>query len=189
MPCHEMIVGMTITRCSILFLLVLATAPLRAADFTLFGGVQNLGKLTLQSAVDTTRTIPLDPRTFGTFGIRFSTGGVLGNETTFAYSPNFISSDQNAVILNTNLIVQAPLEDFRPYATAGLGTVYIRGDTISALEAVTGGKFAINYGGGVKIKLSGPVGGQFDVRGYTLTGVQSEKLNVIEATVGIVFSF
>jgi len=184
-----MIVSMAIIRCSLLFLLVLAAVPLHAGDFTLFGGMQHPGKLTLRSVVDNTTTIPLDPRNFGTFGVRFSTGHVFGSETTLAYSPNFISSDNSAVILNSNLIVQAPLGAVRPYVTAGLGTVYIRGDTISALEAVTGGKFAFNYGGGVKVKLAGPVGGRFDARGYTLTSVQSEKLNVLEVSVGIVFSF
>jgi len=184
-----MIVDMIIIRCSLLFLLVLAAVSLHAADFTIFGGMQHPGKLTLRSVLDNTTTIPLDPRNFGTFGIRVSAGRVIGNETTLAYSPNFISSDNSAVILNSNLIVQAPLDDVRPYATVGLGTIYIRSDTISALEAVTGGKFAVNYGGGVKFKLAGPVGGQFDARGYTLTSVQSERFNVLEVSVGIVFSF
>ena len=184
-----MIVGMTNFRCFLLFLLALTAAPIYAADFTIFGGMQHPGKLTLRSVVDNATTIPLDPRTFGTFGIRVSTGRIIGNETTIAYSPNFISSDNSAFIFNSNLMIQAPLGVVRPYATAGLGTVYVRGDTISALEAITGGKFAINYGGGVKFKLAGPVGGQFDARGYTLTSVQSERLNVLEVSVGIVFSF
>jgi outer membrane protein with beta-barrel domain len=186
---REMIARMALGRCSLLFLLVLAAVPLHAADFTIFGGMQHPGKLTLRSVLDSTTTIPLDPRNFGTFGVRVSAGRVIGNETTLAYSPNFISSDNSAIILNSNLIVQAPLGIVRPYATVGLGTVYIQGHTISALEEVTGAKFAINYGGGIKFKLAGPVGGQFDARGYTLTSVQSERLNVLEVSVGIVFSF
>ena len=184
-----MIVGMTNFRYSLLFLLVLMAAPIYAGDFTIYGGMQHPGKLTLRSVLDETTTIPLDPRNFGTFGIRVSTGRVVGSETTLGYSPNFISSDNSALIFNSNLMIQAPLGVVRPYATAGLGTVYIRGDTINALEAITGGKFAINYGGGVKFKLAGPVGGQFDARGYTLPSVQSEKLNVLEVSLGIVFSY
>jgi opacity protein-like surface antigen len=176
-------------QCSFLLLLALAAVPLRAGDFTIFGGMQHPGKLTLRSVADNTTTIPLDPRNFGTFGFRAGTGGVIANETTLAYSPNFISSDNSAVIFNTNLMVQAPLGGVRPYATAGLGTVYIRGDATSALEAITGSKFAVNYGGGLKFRLAGPVGAQFDARGYTLTSVQSERLNVLEVSVGLVFSY
>jgi len=184
-----MIVGMTNFRCTLLFLLMLTAGPLRAGDFTIFGGMQHPGKLTLRSVVDNATTIPLDPRNFGTFGFRVSTGRVIGNETTLAYSPNFLSSDNSAVILNSNLIVQAPPGGVRPYVTAGFGTVHIRGDTLIELADLTGSKFAINYGGGVKFKLAGPVGVQFDARCYTLTSVQSERLNVLEVSVGMVFTF
>jgi hypothetical protein len=123
------------------------------------------------------------------FGLRFSQGRVFGSEHTLAYSPNFISSDNSAIIYNSNLLIQAPLGAVRPYATAGLGTFYRRGDTISALEAITGANFTINYGGGVKFNPAGAVGIQFDARGYSLGGVQSERLNVLEVSLGVVFSF
>jgi hypothetical protein len=184
-----MIVGMTNFRYFLLFLLALTAAPIYAGDFTIYGGMQHPGKLTLRSVVDSSTTIPLNPRNFGTFGIRISQGRVFGSEHTLAYSPNFISSDNNAIIYNSNLMIQAPLSIVRPYVTAGLGTVYIRGETISALEAIRGAKFAINYGGGVKVKLAGPLGAQFDARGYSLTSVQSERLDVLEVSVGVVFSF
>jgi len=176
-------------RYGLLFLLALPAVPVHAADFTFFGGMQHPGKLTLRSVVDNSTTIPLNPRNFGTFGIRGSQGRVFGSEHTLAYSPNFISSENSAIIYNSNLMVQAPLGVVRPYVTAGLGTVYLRGETTSALEEVTGTKFAINYGGGVKFTLTGPLGAQFDARGYSLWSVQSEKLNVLEVSVGLVFSF
>lgn len=126
------------------------------------------------------------------FGLRVSHGRVIGLEHTFAYSPNFIASDSKAVILNTNLILHAPLPRVRPYGTAGVGTVYIGGDSPTSF----GGKFAINYGGGVKVNLVGPVGGRFDVRGYAIPGVEreglslrSQMLNVLEVTAGVVFTF
>ena len=168
---------------------MLTAVSLPAADLTLFGGMQHPGKLTLRSAVDSSTTIPLDPRKFGTFGVRLSQGRVFGSEHTLAYSPNFISSDNNAIIYHSNLMVQAPLGIGRPYVTAGLGTFYVRGETTSALEEITGAKLAINYGGGVKFKLAGPLGAQFDARGYSLSSVQSERLNVLEVSVGVVFSF
>src|SRR3989337_412544 len=122
-------------RYGLLFLLALPAFPVHAADFTFFGGMQHPGKLTLRSVVDNSTTIPLNPRNFGTFGIRGSQGRVFGSEHTLAYSPNFISSENSAIIYNSNLMVQAPLGVVRPYVTAGLGTVYVRGEMVSALRS------------------------------------------------------
>ena len=176
---------MRIFRCLLLFLLVFAAVPIHASDLTLFGGVQRPGKLTLRSAVSGA-TVLLEPRTFGTFGIRFSQGRVFGSEHTLAYSPNFLSSENSAILYHSNFMVQVPAEIVRPYATAGLGTIYVRGDTSGD---VTGAKFALNYGGGVKLKLAGPVGAQIDARGYTIPSVLSETLHVLEVSVGVVFTF
>ncbi len=71
-----------------------------------------------------------------------------------------------------------------------------------------GNKFAINYGGGVKVFPAGPVGVRFDIRGYTLPSVkftlpltsvppgigavvqtQSQSVNFIEFGLGVVFKF
>ena len=172
-------------RWLLLFLLACTAIPVQASDLTLFGGMQHPGKLTLRSAARGTTTL-LDSRTFGTFGMRVSHGNVVGSEHTLAYSPNFISSDNSAFNYHSNFIVHIPLGVVRPYATAGLGTVYIRGD---GLQAIKGGKFAVNYGGGVKFKLAGSLGGQIDARGYTLPSVLNESLHVLEVSVGIVFTF
>jgi hypothetical protein len=170
----------------LLFTLVcfLLAAPLHADDFTLFGGMQDPGSLTLQSA--TNALIAVRPATFGTFGVRFARGRVFGSESTFAYSPNFLSSQHSAFVLNTNLMVQAPLPRVRPYATAGLGTVYVTG---SGLQAATGAKFALNYGGGLKINLVGPLGIQLDSRGYSIFSINSQTAKALEASVGVMFSF
>jgi hypothetical protein len=112
-------------------------------------------------------------------------GSVVGTEQTLAYSPNFISSENSAFIYNGNLMLQAPLPLVRPYATAGLGTIVIGGDDV--LDLITGRKFAVNYGGGVKV--GGRVGAQFDARGYRLLGIQDESLNMLEISAGIVFNF
>jgi hypothetical protein len=165
-------------------LCLFAAVPIHANDLTLFGGVQNPGSLTLRSA--TGAIVAAGPRTFGTFGMRFAHGRVVGSETTFAYSPNFLSSQHSAIIFNSNLMLQAPLPVVRPYATAGLGTVYVRG---SGLQAVTGAKFALNYGGGLKVKLAGPLGVQLDGRGYTLFSIDTQTLHVLEVSIGLVFSF
>ena len=170
------------------FLLIFLAIPVHAADLTLFGGVQNPGKLTLQS---TAQPSLLDPRSFGTFGMRVSQGRVIGSEHTLAYSPNFISSDNSAFMYNSNFMVQAPLGPVRPYVTAGLGIVHIGGDSAQFITGgfLTGNKFAVNYGGGVKFKLAGPLGIQVDARGYSIPSVLEETLNVIEVSAGVVFTF
>ena len=164
-------------------MLVFTAVPSHAGDLTFFGGVQRPGKLTLQS-VTGGASVPLDPRDFGTFGIRISQGRVFGSEHTLAYSPNFISSENSAFLYNSNFAIQAPLPGVRPYATAGLGTIWIGGD---GLNAITGAKFALNYGGGLKV--GGKVGVQFDARGYTIRGVADDTLKVLEMSLGLVFTF
>ena len=166
-----------------LFFLCVAV-PMHANDLTLFGGTQNPGSFTLRSVGGA--IVAAEPRTFGTFGLRFSHGRVLGSEHTLAYSPNFLSSQHSAIIYNSNLMLQAPLPVVRPYVTAGLGTVYVRGN---GLQAVTGAKFAVNYGGGVKIKVAGPLGAQLDARGYTIRSVDAQTVHVLEVSLGLVFSF
>jgi len=159
--------------------------PSHANDLTLFGGSQNPGSFTLRSASGA--ILSTRPGTFGTFGLRFAHGRVVGSETTLAYSPNFISTQHSAIIFNSNFMVQAPLPVVRPYGTVGLGAVYVRGSGFQA--AVTGAKFAVNYGGGLKIKLAGPLGIQLDARGYSLFGIDSQTLRILETSVGLVFSF
>ena len=72
----------------------------------------------------------------------------------------------------------------KPYGTAGMGTVLSWGSGVSDI----GNKFAINYGGGLKV-TPGPVGIRFDARVYSIFSVQDQTLNIGEVTVGILFSF
>ena len=177
---------------SFIFALILTSLPAFASDVTLYGGLQREGKLTLQNATtNVTSTTPslltTDPKNFGTFGLRLGIGKkVFGTESTFAYSPNFISSSAKALILNQNLMLQIPTPVLKPYVTAGLGTVITT--TKSAGIPDIGSKFALNYGGGLKA-MFGPIGGRLDVRGYSLPSVQSQTLNMIEVSLGVVFGF
>jgi hypothetical protein len=164
---------------------ILFAVPAHAYDVTLFGGVHHQGKLTLSSGVQQASNVTFDPRNFGVFGARFGHGRVVGGEHTLAYTPNFIDSQTKAVIYNSNLLIQAPLPKVKPYATVGLGSIFTSGDTITDV----GNKFAINYGGGLKILPAGPVGVRLDVRGYTVPSVQDQTLNIIEVSVGVVFAF
>jgi opacity protein-like surface antigen len=186
---------------------ILSTVPAYAqSDLTLFGAVQHEGKLTVKSATTTaTTTSTFDPGTFGTFGVRFGHGRVFGGEHSFAYSSNFVEAASKAILYNSNVLVQAPVPKIKPYATAGLGTIITWGTDPSGRPSFgkIGTKFAINYGGGVKVLPAGPVGVRFDIRGYAIPSVhfniptsptatvqsQSQTLNLLEAGFGVIFSF
>jgi opacity protein-like surface antigen len=205
---------------SLVLACILAAVPAFAAsDFTIFGAAQHQGQLTLQGTflnqANATQTITsnLNPQTFGAFGIRYGHGKVIGGEHTFAYAPNFIESDSRALFYHSNLRVQAPFPVIKPYGTAGLGWIFTSSKSQTGTTPTTqvissiadiGSKFAINYGGGVKILPTGPVGVQFDIRGYTLPSVgfnlpvaglptsiktSNQSLNFFQAGLGIVFRF
>lgn len=172
----------------LLIVLMIMSVPAFAADLTLFGGYQHDGKITLNSVKGSTSTataILKNPFNVGVFGLRFGSGKTWGHEETIAYAPNFIDSNSKALIINSNLMLTAPSPVVKPYVTAGAGTFVVRGTGISDI----GTKFALNYGGGVKVMPTGPVGIRADVRGYTITGVSGHKLNVFEASLGVNFHF
>jgi hypothetical protein len=196
-------------RCFLWIFCIFAAAPAFAAgDLTIFGAGVHQGKLTLQSVQTTASNFStsFNPRTFGTFGLRFSHGNVIGGEHTIAYAPNFLSANSKAIIYNSDILIQAPLPKVRPYVTAGLGTVFSWG-TENGLPALgnIGTKFALNYGGGIKVFPAGPVGVRFDIRGYAIPSAtfnvplltnplltvksQSQTLNLLEAGIGVVFKF
>ena len=161
--------------------LVLFSVPAfsQGKDFTIFAGLQIPGKITLTNAASTGTSgatqIITDPKNAGTYGIRFGHGKFVGGEHTVAYSSNFMAGKADALILNSNFRIQAPTPVLRPYATAGLGTIATWGGGVSDI----GAKFAVNYGGGVKV-MAGPVGVNVSLRGYTLPSVQSQTLNLID---------
>ena len=187
---------------------ILSAIPAYASDFTIFGAAQHQGKLSVQSASATASSVSnFIPGTFGTFGIRYGGGKVVGHETTLAYAPNFLDNNTKAVIFNGNFLVQAPVPKVKPYVTAGMGTIISFGTDSAGRPSLgkIGKKFAINYGGGLKVLPAGPVGVRFDIRGYRVPGVkfnlpsianptqtvqaQSQSLDILEAGMGIVFSF
>jgi hypothetical protein len=167
------------------FLVLLAASPARANDLTIFGGVQNPSEFTFNTV---TSTVTVNPRNFGVFGARVSLGSVIGTEQTLAYSPNFIASDHSAIIYNSNLMVHIPVGRVRPYGTVGVGTVYVRGEE-GVLGTLTGAKFAVNYGGGLKIGLAPHVGIQVDARGYSVYNLNGSSMRMLEVSSGLVLSF
>src|SRR5262245_42500760 len=191
----------------LVFTLIFAVVPAYAqGDVTIFGATQHEGKLNVETATATaTSPRSFDPGTFGTIGVRFGHGRVFGGEHTFAYAPNFIEANTKAIFWTSNILAQAPVPKAKPYATAGLGTFFTFGTDNSGRPAFgkIGTKFALSYGGGVKVLPAGPVGIRFDIRGYTIPDVkfnvatsptttvksESQTLNMLEAGLGIVFSF
>jgi hypothetical protein len=164
-------------------------------DITAFAGVQRQGKLTFESAPGTSVNLirTINSTNFGVFGTRISHGHIFGGEHTLAFSPNFIDVGTKAFIYNSNVILQAPLPVIRPYGTAGLGLMHISGENNALV--LSGTKFALNYGGGVKFLPAGPVGLRVDVRGYSvpstefrLFGTQNRRTDFLEASVGVIFA-
>ena len=164
-----------------------------AADVTLFGGIQHTGDITFKSALSSSSGLigNLTPGTFGVFGARVAHGHLFGGEYTGEYAPNFISSDNHAWIFHGNLRVQIPYAKvIRPYGTAGIGLLNSSGNSSTSL----GTEFLFNYGGGIIFSI-GPVGLNFDVRGYTvpsahISGVELQNnINFVQPTVGLVISF
>ena len=162
-----------------------------AQDFTIFGGFQNPGAITLSSGVSGVGSAVgqarVDPKNFGIFGARLYHPlelplALLGLEHTVAYSPNFIDSDGSAFLFSTNLRVGLPSSHtLRPYATAGLGAFRAGGGGAASF----GTKFSLNYGGGLNVMLRETVGIRFDVRLHSIRGVEGNPLNVLEPSVGI----
>jgi len=161
-----------------------------ATDLTLYGGTQNMGNFNFETAESNTSDFigSFDPKTFGVFGIRIGHGKVIGGEHTFAYAPNFVNSDSHAFIYHSNLRIQLPITFLRPYATGGLGLIDSSGSPITSF----GAEFAFNYGGGVNLTF-GPLGVNFDVRGYTIPSVHlsgfviQDNLNLVQVSAGVVF--
>jgi len=197
--------------CFLVFTCFLASIPLYAdTDITLFGAAQHEGKLNVQTATTAaTTTRSFDPATFGTFGLRFGHAKVFGSEHSLVYSPNFLEANTKALFYNSDILVQAPLPKAKPYVTAGLGSIFTWGTDDSGRPSFgkIGTKFALNYGGGVKVLPAGPVGLRFDIRGYAIPGAkfnipfpspsnplatvqsQSQTVNVLEVGFGVIFSF
>ncbi len=175
----------------VMLVIGLFSIPANATDLTLFGGIQNAGELTVETAQSGTTNLVqnFDPKTFGVFGVRLGHGKVFGGEYTAEYAPNFISSDSHAWIFHGNARFQIPIPVLKPYATAGVGLLNSSGSVTSL-----GTEFLFNYGGGVNFTV-GPLGANFDVRGYTAPSVHvsgftlQNNLNFIQVSAGVVFVF
>jgi len=188
-----------------IFLLSIA-APIYAGEVTIYGGAQKPGELSWANASLSSAVGDLAGDFGGTFGARFSAGRVIGFEQSIGYSPRFAKPGVKAFQTDSNLLIQGP-GNVVPYGMVGFGLVRTWGreipDLANAGEVAAflfsvGSNFAINYGGGLKVRrIAGPIGLSIDVRGYTLPGFEAviennatkKGLSFIQTTAGLVFTW
>ncbi len=170
----------------VLALAFLFPAPSRAAELFIYvGGVQP-GKISYRNVKTSLDGSPV-------YGFRIGTSIVssFGMEHTLGFSSDFLFpkngaeiQDTKGFVYNSNLILSLPLGRLKPYLTAGAGLIHQYGDS----EAPVGTKFALNYGGGLKLpRVFGPLGFRIDMRGYS-AGFASDRLNLFEISGGPMFS-
>jgi len=167
---------------------LLSALPAGAADLTAFIGGVKAGALTLGSVRTSLDGSPI-------FGLRINTNFVpmFGMEHTLAFSSDYLYpkslsaiKDAKGFVYNSNLIVNLPVGHAVPYLTAGFGLISQYGSPAVPI----GTKFAVNYGGGLKLpKMFGPLGLRFDARGYSTTAVSSGGLRIFEMSGGLLLTF
>jgi len=178
--------------------ILLAASSLQAGEVVLYGGSQKPGTLSFDALSEVPGDF-LQGDWGSTFGVRLSAGKVVGLEQNFSFSPEFAVSGVHAFQTDTNLLVQAP-GWFAPYVTAGIGYMYTWGQDsfpedldpgkIAAYAYNIGSSFSLNYGGGIKLRrVMGPMGFNFDIRGYTLTSARDGALNLVQMSGGLVFTW
>lgn len=188
----------------IVILLLSTAASLSAGEVIIYGGSQKPGKISWDYAKDVVGVIGDIKGDFGgTFGVRYSAGRVIGFEQSIGYSPRFAKPGVKAFQTDSNLVIQAPGK-IVPYATVGIGVVRTWGNDVSLSDMVEshdagkiasaafsyGSSFAVNYGGGIKVRrICGPLGFGIDVRGYKLPSFRDESLNFIQTTAGLVIKW
>jgi hypothetical protein len=171
-----------------LIALLLFAPAARSQDITAFAGGLLPGTIKIDEIPSSLGNSPV-------FGVRFDTGfaAVLRLEHTIAFSNDLLFpygqpgvTNARGFLLNSNLLVHIPVGRIVPYVTAGLGLISQFGSDNLPVRT----KFAINYGGGVKLrKLAGPLGFRIDARGYTAVKVFSHAFNMFEISGGILLSF
>lgn len=182
--------------CSAILLASIST--LYAGEAILYGGTQKPGKLQFSTDVVALPGDILEGGYGSTYGFRYSKGGVIGIEESLSFSPRFARGGVHAFQMDTNLLVQAPGK-VAPYATAGIGFIATWGQSypsepdpvqMASFAFNLGREFTINYGGGVKFRRClGPMGFDFDVRGYTIPNAWDGSLNLMQTSFGLVFTW
>jgi opacity protein-like surface antigen len=179
-------------------------ASAQVAEFSVSGGVSRFGNANLGNTVDqagNAAAVTIDNGFRLTFRFTLNTYKFMGHEFGYAYNHSNlnIAGSKSSMPIHQgfyNFLVYATPEGsrVRPFATGGVHfTSFVPpGASIYAGNEVT--KFGINYGGGIKFRVTDIIGLRFDVRQYNtgkpfkLTN-QNGRLNQLEASVGASFMF
>ncbi len=173
------------TGVSVLAAVMLLAGPASAADLSLFVGGVMPGTVEVEDVETSLDNSPV-------YGFRFRSDFVpsFGMEHTLAFSSDYLfpsgasaGGDARGVAFNSNLILDIPVRVGRavPFLTAGVGFLRQYGDA----PRPVGTRFAVNYGGGVKLpRLVGPVGLRFDLRGIR-AGAVTNTLDMLELSAGL----
>ena len=175
-------------------------ASAQVAEFSVSGGVSRFGNTPLVTNPD----ITLGSGFRLAFRLTLNTYRFFGHEIGYGYahtSANVAGSASTGMPVHTgfyDFLVYATPEGsrVRPFATGGVNfsSFVPPGASVYYGNQVT--KFGINYGGGLKVKLSGPFGARIDIRQYN-TGkpdmfqsavAPSGRLKQTEISVGVVYN-
>jgi len=108
-------------------------------------------------------------------GLGWLGGGVFGFEVMFHHTPDFFGDNDflgsnNVSTLMGNLMLSAPIDRTRIYASGGAGLMRSRVDDADDFFDVNRDDFGVNVGGGVLGYLSENVGLRGDVRYFRNVG-------------------
>jgi len=182
------------------------TASAQVGEFSLSGGVSRFGDAnlgTLGATVNSAASGHLKDGFRLTFRMTFNTYRFFGHEFVYAYNRSNIQlpGQDNPTtihqILYDFLVYFTPEgARIRPFVAGGPHVSIFYPPGSSVYQGNGTNKFGLNYGGGIKFKVTDIIGIRFDVRDYN-TGKpfgnvfsnQSGRLNQIEASVGAALLF
>jgi len=180
-------------------------ASAQVAEFSLSGGVSRFGSTSLGTNADSAGNISKVTINNGfrlAFRFSLNTYKFMGHEFGYAYSRSGVNLGTGGSV---PMSIQQGFYDFllyatpegariRPFAAGGaqFSSFFPPGASIYYGNQET--KFGVNYGGGIKLKVTDIIGLRFDFRQYN-TGKpfhlsdQSGRLNQLEASVGAALLF
>lgn len=191
-----------------LFIITIAAPRPAAADWlftpfigSTFGGSANVGISIPTSKSDFERKL--------NWGASLSSGGPVGFELDFSYSPNFFGvsdtssgvsflGDGNVTTLTGNLRVAAPSGPIRPYAAGGVGLIRSKVDDPGQFfSSPSTSDFGMDVGGGLDAFFSPNVGVRGDFRYFrsfqkddsTALDLRLGSFHFWRGVVGITFKF
>jgi len=180
-------------------------ASAQVAEFSLSGGVSRFGDTSLGTNVDSAGNVSKVTINNGfrlTFRFTLNTYKFMGHEFGYAYNRSGVNLGTGGTV---PMSIQQGFYDFLVYATPegsrirpfGAGGVQFSSFFPPGASVYYGNqetKFGVNYGGGIKMRVTPIIGLRFDVREYSsgkpfkFTG-ESGWMNQLEASVGASFLF